>query len=305
MDTDLHHAGMLLTILHEPGFVAPGELWRSWTLDPWIVVPIVTAAALYVTGVRRLWRASGAGRGIRQRDVACFGAGSAALVVALVSPLDALGGALFSAHMLQHVVLMLVAAPLLVLGRPVVAFVWALPAAWRAPLAATLRRPTPHAVWRTASHPFAAWLLHAAALWVWHAPALYEATLSSELVHFAQHACFFGTALLFWWAAVELGRRTQLRHGIGVIYLFTTAVHSSVLGALLTFSLVIWYPLYSPRAELWGLTPLEDQQLGGLVMWVPAGVIYVVATLVLVAAWLGAAERHARMRTDVLLGDAS
>lgn len=293
---------MLLSLLHPSDFVAPGELWRAWTLDPWIVLPIVAAAALYGTGVRRLWRASGSGRGIRRSEATAFAAGSATLVAALVSPLDALGGALFSAHMLQHVLLMVVAAPLLVLGRPLVAFVWALPRAWRAATGGAFRRPRTRAAWHAVSHPFAAWLLHAGALWVWHAPALYQATLDSELVHFIQHASFFGTALLFWWAAVELGRRTQVRHGFGVLYIFTTAVHSSILGALLTFSLVVWYPVYAPRAELWGFSALEDQQLGGLIMWIPAGVIYVVATLALVAAWLAAAEQRARTRSNVLLG---
>jgi putative membrane protein len=294
---------MLLTLLHGV-YVLPGELWRAWTLDPWIVVPIVAAAALYVRGARAVWRAGGVGRGVRREDAAAFAAGLFFTAVALVSPLDALGGALFSAHMLQHVLLMLVAAPLLVLGRPLVAFVWALPPAWRRRVGRAFARPRVRSAWRGASHPASAWLLHALALWAWHAPGLYQATLRSNVVHFFQHACFFGTALLFWWGALAMGRRTQARHGFGMLYLFTTAVHSSVLGALLTFSLVLWYPDYAPRADAWGFTPLEDQQLGGLIMWVPAGIVYVLATLALAAAWLAAAEQRSRTHTDVLLGGA-
>jgi putative membrane protein len=292
---------MLLTLLHD-AFVMPGELWRSWTLDAWIVLPVIVSSALYAVGVRRLWRASAAGRGVRRTDAAAFAAGTFFLAVALISPLDALGGALFSAHMLQHVLLMLVAAPLLVLGRPLVAFVWALPRGWRPRVGAAFHTPGVRASWHAVTHPISAWLLHAAAIWVWHAPGLYQATLGNELVHFLQHASFFGTALLFWWAALEMGRRTQARHGFGVLYIFTTAVHSSILGALLTFSLLLWYPIYATRTEVWGFTALEDQQLGGLIMWVPAGVVYVVATLALVAAWLAAAEQRARSHTDVLLG---
>jgi putative membrane protein len=291
----------MLLILHG-AVVAPGEVWRAWTLDPWITLPIYVSAGWYALGVRALWRASGAGRGIGRREVTAYAGGQVALAAALVSPLDALGGALFSAHMLQHVLLMLVAAPLLVFGRPLIAFVWALPPSWRPAVGGAFRGRRTRSVWRGISHPVSAWLLHAAALWIWHAPPLYEATLSSELAHFAQHASFFGTALLFWWGALELARRTQDRQGLGVLYLFTTAVHSSVLGALLTFSLVLWYPIYANRTPLWGLAPLADQQLGGLLMWVPAGMIYVVATLMLVSAWLAAAEQRDRQRGDVLAG---
>jgi putative membrane protein len=275
---------------HDLTAVGPGELWRSWTLDPWIVLPIVLSAWVYRRGTRAVWAASGRGRGVSVSAARCFAGGIVALIVALVSPLDALGGALFSAHMLQHVVLMLVAAPLLTLGRPLVALLWALPPHWRARVGGVGRAAPVRRAWPAISSPLGAWTLHAAALWIWHAPALYEATLHSELVHLAQHFCFFGSALLFWWAAFELGRRTHTRQGIGVVYIFTTAVHSSVLGALLTFSLVLWYPAYEPFTTAWGLTALEDQQLGGLIMWVPAGVVYLFAALALVAAWIAAAE---------------
>ncbi len=109
-------------------------------------------------------------------------------------------------------------------------------------------------------------------------------------MHIAQHLSFFGTALLFWWAALEFSRHRRMNYGFGALYIFTTAVHSSLLGALLTFSLVIWYPVYAARTAAWGLSALEDQQLGGLVMWVPPGVIYLAATLALLAVGLGLGE---------------
>jgi putative membrane protein len=273
--------------------LAPHELWSAWTLDWWILASVFLPAGLYARGLRRLWQRAGAGRGVRRWQAWCFAAGIFALFVALISPLDALGGTLFSAHMLQHVVLMLVAAPLLVLAAPLLPMLWALPIGWRYALGRWARHPDVRGFWYVFSNPVSAWLLHAAALWVWHIPALYEATLYSELVHFAQHAAFAGTALLFWWAAFDFGRRRRLRHGIGTIYVFTTALHSSVLGALLTFSLVLWYPAYAERVGVWGLSPLEDQQLGGLVMWVPAGIIYLVASLALLAAGLGLGEQPA------------
>jgi putative membrane protein len=294
----LERVGLAVAALAVPGVawahgppVAPGELWTTWTLDWYVLAGVFGPAWLYARGLRRLWGRAGVGRGVRRWQAWCFAAGIGALFVALISPLDALGGALFSAHMVQHMVLMLVAAPLLVMGNAVVAFLWALPLAWRRRLGGWGRQPDVRGAWYVFSNPFSAWLLHAAAIWVWHVPVLYEATLYSELVHLAQHAAFFGTAMLFWWAALEMGRRQRLRYGLGVIYVFTTMMHTSILSALLTFSLVLWYPIYADRTAAWGLTPLEDQQLGGLLMWVPAGVIYLVIALGLLGAGLGLAGR--------------
>lgn len=260
----------------------PTALWSWWTTSPDVVVPIVVATFLYVVGARRLRRRSRHHTALGARAIFCYAAGTLFLIVALVSPLAALGARLMSAHMLQHVLLMLVAAPLLVLGRPLVAMAWAFPRGVRLRLGFTLTRPAVRRSWRVLSNPYYIWVMHAAAVWLWHAPPLYEATLHSSLVHALQHVSFFGTALLFWWAALEFGRRRS-RAGAGVLYLFTTAVHGSVLGALLTFSTAIWYPAYAIGAPEWGLTALEDQQLGGLLMWVPAGLIYLVAALAMLA----------------------
>jgi cytochrome c oxidase assembly factor CtaG len=131
-----------------------------------------------------------------------------------------------------------------------------------------------------------AWGLHAAALWAWHAPALFEAAVVHESVHILQHASFFVTALLFWWSLLS-GRDGQ-RVGLAVLCLFTTALHGGALGALLAMAGQAWYSVYEATAPLWGLTALEDQQLGGLIMWVPAGLVYLGAALALLASWLGA-----------------
>jgi putative membrane protein len=277
---------------------APHDFWRMWSWEPEVLIGIALSGWLYARGVRRIWCRAGTGVGITRWQAASFAGGLAALFVALISPLDGLGAALFSAHMLQHVVLMLVAAPLLVVGTPLVPFLWALPPRWRHVVGGWGRAPVISGPWTALTNPFVAWGVHAVALWIWHIPALFEATLASKAVHVLQHLSFFLTALLFWWAALEFSRRRQLNYGFGVFYTFTTAVHSSILGALLTFSLVLWYPIYAERAVRWGLTPLEDQQLGGLVMWVPAGIIYLVAALALFATGLMAAERqrpHASM----------
>ncbi|HWR52996.1 MAG TPA: cytochrome c oxidase assembly protein, partial [Bryobacteraceae bacterium] len=124
----------------------------------------------------------------------------------------------------------------------------------------------------------------------WHAPSLFDATVESEFVHTAQHMSFLGSALLFWWALIR-GRGGALGYGAAVLYVFTTAVHTAVLGALLTFAPTPFYPAYAAGStQQWGLTPLEDQQLAGLIMWVPAGVVYIVAGLWLLAGWLRESE---------------
>ena len=138
--------------------------------------------------------------------------------------------------------------------------------------------------------PLVAWVVHGVALWVWHAPALFDAAVRSELVHFFQHASFFGTALLFWWALFN-ARRGPAAYGAGVLYLFTTAVHSSLLGALLTFARTLWYQPYANTTQAWGLTAIQDQQLGGLIMWIPAGLVYVGAGLIMVVGMLRESER--------------
>ncbi len=268
------------------------ELWRTWGWEPVSWAALVVTAALYAVGLRKIWRASRVGGGVKRWEAACFVAGWVALFVALVSPLHPWGSVLMSAHMTQHEILMLVAAPLLVLGRPLVVWLAALPPAPARSLARASNAPAWKRAWHFVCNPFVAWLVHAAALWVWHIPALFDATLRSELVHFLQHACFLLTALVFWWA-VMTSRSLAMSYGVALLYMFTTALHTQLLGVLMTFSRTVWYPTYQHTTRSWGLTPLEDQQLGGLIMWIPAGIVYVIAALALFAGWMRESERRA------------
>jgi putative membrane protein len=192
---------------------------------------------------------------------------------------------------------MALAAPLLVLGRPLVPLLWSIPAGWRRGFGSMPKRPWISRAWVCLVNPLVAWSIHLVALWGWHIPALFEATLTSDVVHSAQHLSFLGSALLFWWSLIRRhGARKQ--YGAAVFYVFTTAVHTSILGAWLTFAPNLWYPLYGVTTEPWGLTPLEDQQLGGLIMWVPAGLTYLVAALALFYFWIQPPERLAFSETD-------
>jgi cytochrome c oxidase assembly factor CtaG len=267
----------------------------AWSFELPVLLPLAISAALYACGTVRLWRRAGVARGVGMRDIAAFAAGWIVLSAALVSPLHDLSGRLFTAHMIEHELLMLVAAPLFILAQPLGALVWGLPKAWRAAAARPARARPVAAAWAWASRPAIATLLHGLAIWAWHAPLLFRAALAHEWVHWLQHASFFGTALLFWWA---LARSVAMRRLQGIGHLFVTSVHTSLLGALLVFSPRPWFEFQSPAAAHWGLTILEDQQLAGLIMWIPGGSIYAGAALALVAALLLRGPDSPRLAAD-------
>jgi putative membrane protein len=120
-------------------------------------------------------------------------------------------------------------------------------------------------------------------LWAWHVPSLFGAALENEAVHAVQHASFLGTALLFWWAVLGRDGRVVQRTGAAMAYLFTTMLHTGALGALLTLAPTPWYPHYAATSAAFGLDPVQDQQLGGLVMWVPGSAAYLAAALFIMA----------------------
>jgi cytochrome c oxidase assembly factor CtaG len=254
-------------------------------------IGLIASLAIYVLGLSRLWRHAGRDRGISVWSAASFFAGWISLAAALIGPLHDLSETLFSAHMTQHEILMLVSAPLIILGRPQIAAVWSLSVRWRQNIRLVTNNSTFETAWHFVTGSFAAFLIHAAALWIWHIPTLFDATLESDAVHALQHASFFGTALLFWWAIVNSGLEWKSSF-VGVLFLFLTSLHSGILGAFLTFTRQIWYPVYQNSTASYGLTPLEDQQLGGLIMWVPAGLVYIGAGLIMFARMLSQTERR-------------
>jgi cytochrome c oxidase assembly factor CtaG len=268
------------------------SLWsESWSWEPAIVLPLVVLLGVYAVGaVRR-----GNMARLRWRH-GSYVAGWLTLAFALTSPIHELGEQLFSAHMLQHEILILVSAPLLAAAHPGATWLWAFAPRHRAGLGGWVHGIEGSRVARIFSAPLMAWLLEAIALWIWHVPVLYEATLRSDWVHAAQHLSFFLTAVLFWSALYGVGR-SALGYGSATLYVFGTAVHCSALGALLTFSQVLWYPAYAETTARWGMTALEDQQLGGVIMWVPSGVVFLGIALVLMTKWLAESDRRLRLGT--------
>jgi len=205
---------------------------------------------------------------------------------------DAVGSALFSVHMTQHLLLMMVAAPLVVLGDPVTVTLWALPLRWRRRIGLRWRHARSlRATWRTLSLAPVAWTIHVVTLWLWHAPSLYERALESEPIHEFEHATFFLTALLFWWLLFA-PRGHRLSVGAKAAYLFAAMLQGTILGAVITFARHPWYWSYFGTTKARGFTPLEDQQLAGLIMWIPAGLIYLAALIPLVGAALVGGEKQ-------------
>lgn len=250
---------------------------------------LAVAAAWYAWGVRSLWRAAGRERGIGGAQLWAFGGGLVTLVMALVSPLDALGDALFSAHMTQHLLLILVAAPLIVMGEPLLPMLWAVPAGIRHRIARWWRRAIAvHAIARTAVSPGLAWTLHIGALFFWHIPAPYGWALKHDAVHALEHTSFLGTAILFWWAVLQPTGRRRLSYGASVIYVSTAGMLMGALGAILTFAPFPWYGEHMTTTAAWHLSPLQDQQLAGVIMWVPASLVYLGAAGWFFVKWLGA-----------------
>jgi len=283
----------MLIIAHDGPHIA-SELWRHWTFEPMTAAILLASGVCYAVGLTRLWSRAARGRSIRRWEACSFYAGLVAVTIALLSPLAWVSELLFSAHMTQHEMLMLVAAPLFVFGRPLQVFMWALDGPGRSAVARWTRTPSVSRSWHALTGPTAAFVLHGLALWIWHAPALYEAALANAGIHALQHTCFLITAALFWWGMIY-GRYGRIGYGVGVFYVFVTAVHSSILGALLTMAPSPWYPSYGTAASRWHTDALTDQQLGGLLMWVPFGVFFIVFGLTLLAAWIGESERRAQL----------
>ncbi len=282
----------LLAAAHPLGGFQAQQAAR-WTWDPWGLAAVLPATVLYARGLSALWGHADDGAGVRGWQAGCYAAGVAVLAVALLSPVDAWSDFRFWVHMSQHELIMTVAAPLMVLGRPLYVYLWALPFGARRRARGFLAAPSFKVAWSFASAPLFVLTLHAVVRWVWHIPALFEAAMASDALHAFQHLSFFSTAALFWWA-ISNGRYGRAGYGLGLLFVFVTAFHTSLLAALLTVAPSGFYPIYALQGLESSPELLEDQQLGGLIMWVPSAVLLLVSGLALFAAWLGEGERRAR-----------
>lgn len=272
----------------------------SWDLQPWVIASLILACCGYGLGLARLPKE-------RRRHifgpwrVAAFCAGIGVLIVALLSPLSSLDDQLFSAHMAQHLLLMLVAPPLLVYSRPIMAWMCALPTGGRRWVAGlwSRRRGLQHST-ALLMNPLSVWVLASGTLWFWHLPGPYRWAADHAGVHVLEHFLLFATSLMFWSVVIEPYGRRHTAYGLCILFVAAFSVQMGMLGAILTFAS---HPLYTaPTALLpWGFSPLQDQQLAGVVMWVPVGLVHLSTMAILFLAWLKHAEQRAAASVARLL----
>lgn len=272
-----------------------GAVLRTWSWDPSILVGIAALAGLYGLELKRTRRRYEADATRRWRVVS-FGAGLLVLALALVSPLDALADFyLFSAHMLQHVLLLLVVPSLLLLGLP------------RSSVTLVEQLAPAGSLRQKLTGPLPALLAYSALMWAWHAPVLYEAALGDARIHVVEHLCFLGSATLFWWPICRPESSfAALPELLQIVYLFGAALSSTLLAAILTFASSVLYPTYalgppySAVRDALGISPLVDQQVGGLLMWVGSAIWFLGAAWIILFRWFEGPDRDEPDATDSL-----
>jgi len=249
---------------------------QSWTFDPWIIGSLLITAGIYLRGWREL-RQQMPDRFGAWRLVAFLG-GLATIFVAIASPLDAFAGLLLQVHMIQHMLLMMVAPPLILLGAPAIPMLRGLPAPLlKNGLGPFLAWPALRRLGHFLANPLVCWISYAAATLAWHTPALYELALRSEVWHAVEHICFLGTALLFWWPVIQpWPSRPQWPRWAMIPYLLLADIQNTALSAFLIFYERVLYPTYATVPRLWGISALDDQAAAGAIMWVPGSVVFLV-----------------------------
>jgi cytochrome c oxidase assembly factor CtaG len=264
--------------------VGPNFWLTQWNWQPSIIIGTILAISLYLYAVGPLRQKYHLAEEVKQSQVIMFLLGVNIIFLSLFSPLDKLGDDyLFSAHMVQHLFLTIVGPPLMVLGTP----------AWL--IQPLLRNRVILRVARFPTFPMTAFILFNADFWLWHAPSLYIATLVNQNLHILEHLTFIFLGIIYWWPVFSPLKEDLPRLSIGgqVLYLFLGGMPTVLLGAGLTFSKPLYTPyIYAPR--VWGLSPDTDQQLGGLIMWVPGNILFIVIVSLLFIRWMQAQDARQR-----------
>jgi cytochrome c oxidase assembly factor CtaG len=270
---------------------SPTDVVPQWSFEPWVLIPLGLSALLFALGLRTLARRSARGRYAKR--CVLFLSGWLVLALALVSPLHEAGERSFAAHMFEHELIMLLAAPLLVLARPGIILLWGVPRTARHGVGVVVRARPIRALWKRLTEPVTATIVQAAALWGWHSPALFDLALESETWHAVQHGSFLVSALLFWTSMLGAERPQPESYVKAAFCLFATSLISGALGALMAFSGSPWYAPYAALGmSPYGLTPAEDQQVAGLIMWIPGGIVHAAAALAMMVLLLRGARQE-------------
>lgn len=257
-------------------------LIEGWHWEPGILAGLIGLTGAYLYAIGPLRRRHGWAAGIEGSRVMAFLAGMLVVFIALISPLDTLSDHyLLSAHMVQHLLLTLAMPPLLLLGTPE----WLLRPLLRFPL---VKRAA-----RLLTSPWVAYALFNATFSLWHVPSLYDWTLDSEPVHIVEHLTFMATAVLAWWPILSpLPELPRLPHPGQMVYLFFQSIPPTLIGAIITFSPTVLYTPYAAASRLWGVTALADQQIGGLIMWIPGSLVFLLALTIVFFQWLNPDEEQ-------------
>ncbi len=253
----------------------------SWTIPRATVAMLLLTAAIYARGFGKLHMQMPERFSLRR--LAAFMGGVATLLIAIASPLAALDDVLLQVHMIQHLLLMLVAPVLILAGWPAIAMLRGLPPrVSRSVLVPILRSRKVRALFSWLAEPIVAWIAFTAAIWIWHAPAAFQRAMRSENWHAFEHACFFATALMYWWPVIQpwpSARRWP--RGAMIPYLVLADAQNSLLAALFTFSNHLLYPLYASAPRLGGISPLDDQIVAGAIMWVPGSLFFLIPAAII------------------------
>ena len=269
--------------------VAPAEppsianLALGWTFEPAVVLPLLVAAIGWLRIVRRIDRSHPANPVPRRRTVA-FLAGLAAIAIALLSGIDAYDTTLFSIHMVQHLLLTLVAAPLIALGAPITTLL-------RASTPDVRRRvilPILHSrVMKVLSFPVVAWLVFAGVMWGTHFSPIFDASLENPVIHDLEHALYLGAGFLFWWPAVGLDPSPwRMPHPVRAMYVFLQMPQNTFLAVTILNSTVVLYPHYATQVRSWGPSVLDDQQIAGGLMWITGDILFLAGLAAIIAGWM-------------------
>ncbi len=272
------------------------EVLGAWTWEPTALITVAVAVVLYTVGMAR---SAGRSRLFPLWRRLSFYSGVSIVFLALISPIDALTDHLFFMHMVQHMMLTMAAAPLIMLGIPIVPMMRGLPRSFRRGVVGPIARN--RAVRRVFS-----WLLMGrvafvaffGAMWLWHIPFFYNLALTNELVHIVEHATFMLTAVLYWGAVIDqVPFRARMSHGARILYLLGSGTPSGTLGAFLTYSPSVWYSFYEQGStRLWGFTAILDQNMSGLIMWGHSWMMFIGAAAVVFFIMMSEDERETRAR---------
>jgi cytochrome c oxidase assembly factor CtaG len=280
-----------------PAPVSTLDALLAWSFEVHIWLPILGAGLLYWLGVRRVARRHPA-KPVPGWRALCWYGGLTVLVVALQSPLAAYDTVLFSVHMVQHLLLAMIAAPLLALGAPITLLLRVSSARMRQRVVLPVLHSLPV---RVISFPVVTWVVFAGVMWASHFSTLYDAALENEVMHVLEHALYLGSAMLFWWPVVGADPSPwRLPHAARVGYLFLGMPQSSFLGLAIFSAPSVLYPHYASLSREWGPSALADQQLAGGIMWAGGDLVFLLAMILAVWVWLRAEEAEGR-RVDARL----